>query len=37
VGNEENGYTVPDPQKTMINNTKESSNAPQKILKEEIL
>jgi hypothetical protein len=26
-GNEENGYSVPDPNKTMINDTKEPSNA----------
>jgi hypothetical protein len=26
VGNEENGYPVPDPNKTMINDTKEPSN-----------
>jgi hypothetical protein len=37
VGNEENEYRVPDPNKTMINITKESSDAHQKTLKEEIL
>jgi hypothetical protein len=29
-GNEENGYSVPDPNKTMINNTKEPSDAHKK-------
>jgi hypothetical protein len=37
VGNEENGYPVPDPNKTMINVTKEPSNAHKNMLKEEIL
>jgi hypothetical protein len=37
VGNEENGYPVPDPKETMINVTNELSDAPQKNLKEEIL
>jgi hypothetical protein len=37
VGNEENGYPVPDPNKTMISVTKESSDAHKKNLKEEIL
>jgi hypothetical protein len=31
VGNEENGYPVPDSKKTMINVTKETSDNPQKI------
>jgi hypothetical protein len=35
--NEENRYTVPDPNKTKINDTKEPSNAHRNILKEEIL
>jgi hypothetical protein len=30
VGNEENGYTVPDPNKAMIKLTKEPSDAPPK-------
>jgi hypothetical protein len=34
--NEENGYLVPELNKTMINVTKELSNAHKKILKEEI-
>jgi hypothetical protein len=34
--NEENGYLVPELNKTMINITKELSNAHKKILKEEI-
>jgi hypothetical protein len=37
VGNEENGYPVSDPNKTMINVTMEPSNTNKKILKEEIL
>jgi hypothetical protein len=37
VGNEENGYPVPDPNKTMINVTKKPSNAHKNTLKEEIL
>jgi hypothetical protein len=37
VGNEENGYPVPDLNKTMINVTKEPSDAHIKTLKEEIL
>jgi hypothetical protein len=37
VGNEENGYPVPDPNKTMINVTKELSDAHKNSLKEEIL
>jgi uncharacterized FlaG/YvyC family protein len=36
-GNEENGYAVPDPNKTMINVTKEPSNAHKNTFKEEIL
>jgi hypothetical protein len=36
-GNEENGYPVPDSNKTKINDTKETSNAHKIILKEEIL
>jgi hypothetical protein len=36
VGNEENGYPVPDPHKTMISVTKESSDIHKKTLKEEI-
>jgi glutamyl-tRNA reductase len=36
VGNEENRYPVPDPNKTIINNTKEPSDAHKNILKEEI-
>jgi hypothetical protein len=36
VGNEENGYPVPDLNKTMINVTKELSNPHKKTLKEEI-
>jgi hypothetical protein len=36
-GNEENGYPVPDSNKTKINNTKEPSGAHKNILKEEIL
>jgi chemotaxis regulatin CheY-phosphate phosphatase CheZ len=35
--NEENGYSVPDPNKTMKNDTKETSNAHKNMLKEEIL
>jgi hypothetical protein len=37
VVNEENGYTVPNPNKTMINVTQEPSDAHKKTLKEEIL
>jgi hypothetical protein len=37
VGNEENGYPVLDPNKTMINVNKEPSNAQKNTLKEEIL
>jgi cell division ATPase FtsA len=37
VENEENGYPVPDPNKTMINVTEEPSDAYKKSLKEEIL
>jgi hypothetical protein len=36
-GNEENGYPVPDSNKTKINNTKEPNNAHKNSLKEEIL
>jgi hypothetical protein len=36
VGNEENGHTAPDPNKTMINITKEPSDTQKKSLKEEI-
>jgi gas vesicle protein len=36
VGNEENGYPVSDSNKTMINFTKEPSDAQEKTLKEEI-
>jgi hypothetical protein len=36
-GNEENGYPVPDSNKTMINDTKEPSNAHKNTLKEDIL
>jgi hypothetical protein len=36
VGNEENGYPIPDPNKTMINVIKEPRNTHQKTLKEEI-
>jgi molecular chaperone DnaK (HSP70) len=36
-GNEENGYPVPDPNKTKINNTNEPNNAHKNTLKEEIL
>jgi hypothetical protein len=35
VGNEENGYPVPDPNKTMINVTNEPSDAHKKSLREE--
>jgi hypothetical protein len=31
IGNEENGYQVPDPNKTMINVTKEPNDAYKKI------
>jgi hypothetical protein len=34
-GNEENGYPVPDSNKTKINDTKEPSNAHKNTLKEE--
>jgi hypothetical protein len=37
VGNEENVHSVPDPNKTMINVTKEPSGAHKNTLKEEIL
>jgi hypothetical protein len=37
VGNEENGYPVPDRNKTMINVTKEPTDTHIKTLKEEIL
>jgi hypothetical protein len=37
VGNEENGYPVPDPSKTVINVTKEHHDTHKKILKEEIM
>jgi ABC-type dipeptide/oligopeptide/nickel transport system ATPase subunit len=37
VGNEENGYPVPDLNKTIINVTKEPSNTHIKTFKEEIL
>jgi hypothetical protein len=37
VGNEENGYPIPDLNKTMINITKEPSDTHIKTLKEEIL
>jgi hypothetical protein len=37
VGNEKNGYQVPDPNKTVKNVTKEPSDAYKKSLKEEIL
>jgi hypothetical protein len=37
VGNEENGYPVPELNKTMINVTKEPSDTHIKTLKEEIL
>jgi type I site-specific restriction endonuclease len=37
VGNQENGYPLPDPNKTMINVTKEPSDAQKKNLKEDIL
>jgi hypothetical protein len=36
-GNEENGYPVPDSNKTKINCTKEPNEAQKNILKEEIL
>jgi hypothetical protein len=36
-GNEENGYPVPDSDKTKINNTKEHNDAHKNSLKEEIL
>jgi hypothetical protein len=36
-GNKENRYPVPDPNKTMLNDTKEPSNAHKNTLKEEIL
>jgi uncharacterized protein YdeI (BOF family) len=35
--NEEDGYPVPDPNKTMINDTKEPKDGHRNILKEEIL
>jgi hypothetical protein len=37
MGNEENGYTAPDPNKTMINGTKEPNDIHKKTFKEEIL
>jgi hypothetical protein len=37
VGNEENGYPAPNPNKTMIDDTKEPSYTYKTILKEEIL
>jgi hypothetical protein len=37
VGNEENGYLVPDSNKTMINVPKEPSDTHKKTLNEEIL
>jgi site-specific DNA-adenine methylase len=37
VGNEENGYPVPDSSKTMVNVTKDPSDCPHKTFKEEIL
>jgi hypothetical protein len=37
VRNEENGHPVPDPNKTMINATKEPSDAHRNTFKEEIL
>jgi hypothetical protein len=37
VGNEENGYPVPDPNKTMINVTKELSNTHKKPSKKKSL
>jgi hypothetical protein len=36
VGNEENGYPVPNPNKTMINVTKEPRDTHKNTLKEEI-
>jgi hypothetical protein len=36
-GNEENGYPVPDSNKTKINDTEETSDVHKNILKEEIL
>jgi hypothetical protein len=36
IGNEENGYPGPDPNKTMINVTKEPSDTHERTLKEEI-
>jgi hypothetical protein len=36
-GNEENGYPVPDYNKTKINDTKEPNNVHKNILKEQIL
>jgi hypothetical protein len=36
-GNEENGYPVPDSNKTKINTTKKPNNTHKNILKEEIL
>jgi hypothetical protein len=36
-GNEENGYPVPDSNKTKINNAKESNDAHKNTLKEELL
>jgi hypothetical protein len=37
VGNEENGYPVPDPNKTMINVTNQPSDTHKKLVKEEII
>jgi hypothetical protein len=37
VGNEENGYPVPDPNKTMINVTNKPSETHKKSLVEEIM
>jgi hypothetical protein len=37
VGNEENGYPVPDPNKTMINVTNEPSDIHKKSLKEKTM
>jgi hypothetical protein len=37
VGNEENGYPLPDPNKTIINATNEPSDTHKKFLKLEIM
>jgi hypothetical protein len=37
VGNKENGYPVPDPNKTMINVTNQPSDTHKKLVKEEII